>query len=218
VWSVAGKEENTKRISELGSQSGDGPAAVPGEQTAEGEPNELAGLKQTLAAKTDEAQGLQERYLRLAAEFDNFKKLAQKEQREFSRFANENILKELLPIIDNLERAIQAAKEQNENQNRNGLIQGVELTLKQFLEALTKFGVQPITSVGEPFDPACHQAVARVESAAPENSVVEEYQKGYRLHDRILRAAMVTVSTGPAGSPGGGSAAARQEERTSPRP
>lgn len=178
----------------------------------------MASLKQALTAKIDEAQGLQEKYLRLAAEFDNFKKLAQKEQREFSRFANENILKELLPIIDNLERAIQSAKELKENRSSNGLIQGVELTLKQFLEALTKFGVQPITSVGEPFDPTHHQAVARVESAAPENSVVEEYQKGYRLHDRILRAAMVTVSAGRVGSPDGGPAAAKQEERTSPHP
>jgi molecular chaperone GrpE len=216
---VAGKEENANRISELESQSGDGPVPDSGEQAAKGEQDKLAGIKQALAAKTDEAQGLQEKYLRLAAEFDNFKKLAQKEQREFSRFANENILKELLPIIDNLERAIQSAKEQKENRSSNGLIQGVELTLKQFLEALTKFGVQPIASVGEPFDPTHHQAVARVESAMlPENSVVEEYQKGYRLHDRILRAAMVTVSAGPAGSPGGGSAAAKREERTSSRP
>jgi molecular chaperone GrpE len=89
----------------------------------------------------------------------------------------------------------------------------VELTLKQFLEALAKFGVQPIASVGEPFDPARHQAVARVESAtAPENAVIEEYQKGYLLHERILRAAMVTVSIGPAGSPGKSAAAARRED------
>ncbi len=181
----------------------------------QGERDESADLKQALAAKTDEAQGLQEKYLRLAAEFDNYKKLAQKEQRDFSRFANENILKELLPVIDNLERAIKSAKESKGGQGANGLIQGVELTLKQFLETLTKFGVRPIASIGEPFDPAHHQAVARVESAAaPENSVVEEYQKGYLLHDRILRAAMVTVSVGPAGSPGGNDTSANRKNET----
>ncbi len=81
-------------------------------------------------------------------------------------------------------------------------MQGVELTLKQLTEALAKFGVRPIASVGEPFDPTCHQAVAQVESAAvAANTVVEEFQKGYLLHDRLLRAAMVSVSTGTQDKP-----------------
>ncbi len=95
-----------------------------------------------------------------------------------------------------------------ENPAGNGLLQGIELTLKQFSETLTKFGVTPVPSIGEPFDPAYHQAVTKLESAtSPENTVVEEYQKGYRLHERILRAAMVAVA-----APGSGGGAADAAE------
>jgi len=131
----------------------------------------------------------------LAAEFENFKRLAQRDQREYVRFANESLLKELLPMLDNLERALTSSKE---SPGSDGLIQGVELVLKQFLETLAKFGVRPVNSVGEPFDPSRHQAVAHVESADTSGKiVVEEYQKGYLLHDRILRAAMVAVADVP---------------------
>jgi molecular chaperone GrpE len=147
-----------------------------------------------LAEKTDECQALQEKYLRLAAEFENYKRIAQRDQREYSRFANEQVLKELLPVVDNLERAIQSAKASPES---NTIIEGVQLTLKQFLETLTKFGVQHISTVGQSFDPARHQAVTRIDDAdAPENTVVEEFQKGYLLHERVLRPAMVAVATG----------------------
>ncbi len=95
-------------------------------------------------------------------------------------------------MIDNLERAIGHSKNSS---GGDGLIQGVELTLKQFIETLGKFGVKPITSLGDVFDPSRHQAVAHLESpGAAENTVVEEYQKGYLLHDRILRPAMVAVA------------------------
>ncbi|TAJ07040.1 MAG: nucleotide exchange factor GrpE [Nitrospirae bacterium] len=156
-------------------------------------------LKQALASKTEEAQALHDKHLRLAAEFENYKRLAQKDQRDYARFANESLLKDLLPIIDNLERAIKAAKEAPKEGAKTGsLIEGVELTLKQFMDLLAKAGVRQITSVGEQFDPARHQAVARVESVgAADNTVVEEFQKGYLLHERMLRAAMVTVASAP---------------------
>lgn len=157
------------------------------------------GLNQALAAKTEEAQALHDKHLRLAAEFENYKRLAQKDQRDYARFASESLLKELLPIVDNLERAIKAAKEApKEGAKADSLIEGVELTLKQFMDLLAKAGVRQIASVGEQFDPARHQAVARVESpGAPDNTVVEEFQKGYLLHERMLRAAMVTVASAP---------------------
>lgn len=160
---------------------------------------ESSDLRQALASKTEEAQALQDKHLRLAAEFENYKRLAQKDQRDYARFANESLLKELLPIVDNLERAIKAAKDAPKEGAKSGsLIEGVELTLKQFIDVLAKSGVRQIVSVGEPFDPARHQAVARVESpGAQENTVVEEFQKGYLLHDRMLRAAMVTVASAP---------------------
>jgi molecular chaperone GrpE len=140
----------------------------------------------------EELQIFQDKYLRLAAEFENYKRLAQREQSESIRFGNESLLKNLLPIIDNLERAIRCAKDAGTS---GPLLEGVELTHKQFLETVGKLGVRQICSKSNPFDPAVHQAVAQVESGrvAP-NTVVEEFQKGYFLHDRILRPAMVSVA------------------------
>lgn len=143
-------------------------------------------------APVDEVKAAVDRYMRLAAEFENYKKRVQKDQAEYTKYANERLLKELLPALDNLQRALQHAQQPG---STNGLVQGVELTCKQYLETLSRFGVKPIPSVGLPFDPAVHQAVALVEAhegQAP-NTVVVEHEKGYYLHDRVLRPAVVTV-------------------------
>jgi len=172
------KDEIQNTISELGRTSSE----------SKEEPDSTG----TDPGSLDEIKALQDKYLRLAAEFDNYKRLSLREQRDSARFANEGLLKELLPILDNLERAVRSSKDKH---RRDGLIQGVELTLKQFMETLAKFGVRPIASVGQAFDPSRHEAVARVESnTVPAGSVVDEFQRGYYLHDRILRPAMVTVS------------------------
>ncbi|HEY6260416.1 MAG TPA: nucleotide exchange factor GrpE [Nitrospiraceae bacterium] len=158
------------------------------------EEGQVEKLQQALAAKAKEVNSLNDKYLRLAAEFDNYKRLTQRDQRDQIRFGNEQLLKELLPVVDNLERAIKAS--------RNGgssdiLIQGVDLTLKQLTGALTRFHVIPVETAGQPFDPAKHQAVTSVASEEiPERHVVDEFQRGYLLHDRILRPAMVSVSKG----------------------
>ena len=168
----------------------------PGDSPATEETGLVEQLQRALAEKTEKTKELNDKYLRLAAEFDNYKRLAQRDQRDLIRFGNEQLLKELLPVVDNLERAIEAS--------RNGgssdiLIQGVDLTLKQLTGALTRFHVIPVETVGQPFDPATHQAVASVVSQeVPEKHVVDEFQRGYLLHDRILRAATVSVSTGQA--------------------
>lgn len=163
---------------------------------------EIGLLKKELQDKIDECQALNDKYLRLYAEFENFKRRAQREQMEAVRFGNEKLIKELLSTIDNLERAIQYGKDHPPQEGEgNGLLEGVELTLKHFLDILKKMGVSPITSVGETFDPSRHQAVAQVESStSAANSVVEEFQKGYLLHDRILRPSMVTVASLPTDS------------------
>ncbi|MEK6632948.1 MAG: nucleotide exchange factor GrpE [Nitrospirota bacterium] len=154
------------------------------------------GMQAVLAAKEDECNALNEKYLRLAAEFENYKRLAQRDQREQIKFGNEQLLKELLPVVDNLERAIKAAHDKGSSA---ALVQGVDLTLKQLTGSLGKFGVQAVESMGKPFDPGSHQAVSQVPSdLIPSDHVLDEFQKGYRLHDRILRAAMVSVSSGPA--------------------
>lgn len=151
-------------------------------------------LQQALAAKTEEVKGLNDKYLRLAAEFDNYKRLIQRDQRDQIRFGNEQLLKELLPVVDNLERAIKASQNGGSS---DVLIQGVDLTLKQLTGALTRFHVIPVETAGQLFDPATHQAVTSVASEkVPGRHIVDEFQRGYLLHDRILRAAMVSVSTG----------------------
>jgi len=157
---------------------------------------ESSSIQDELAVKSEECKALNDKYIRLAAEFDNYKRLSQRDQRDQIRFGNEQLLKELLPVVDNMERAIKAA------QARGGdaaLVQGVELTLKQLSGSLVKFGVQTIETAGQEFDPSAHQAVSYGPSdTVPANKVLDEFQKGYRLHDRILRAAMVSVSSGPA--------------------
>ena len=140
---------------------------------------DIESIHQELEAKTEEARLTHDKYLRLAAEFDNYKRRSQRDQADGIRFANERLVKDLLPTLDNLERAIQSGQDQTSG---SGLLEGVQLTHKQFLETLTKLGVHQISSIGEVFDPSKHQAVAQVESDTGEpNTVVEEFQKGYFL-------------------------------------
>ncbi len=172
--------------------------AVPDADATAAETTESASSasEQQAPSLEEEIKAVQNRYLRLAAEFENYKKRAQKEQAEYTKYAHERLLKALLPVLDNLQRALQHAQQSG---GTNGLIEGVELTCKQYLEVLSRFGVRPIPSVGQPFDPTVHQAVATVDpkGQAP-NTIVEEYEKGYYLHDRVLRPAMVTVAaSGP---------------------
>jgi molecular chaperone GrpE len=190
---MAEHEESPNTFSELEQDAG----APRDEEPGVGSPGQTETARQSSTTPHAELQGLQDRYLRLAAEFENYKRLSQRDQREQARFANETLLRELLPTVDNLERALACAKD---GKGTDGLVQGVELTLKQLVETLAKFGVTAVAGPGQPFDPACHQAVARLESeTAPENTVVEVYQKGYFLHDRLLRAAMVAVAAPPSG-------------------
>ena len=182
------EKTNESAISESVEYRGDEAA-----QGAEVETNESTSSPeaQKSALSVEEGKAALDRYLRLAAEFENYKKRVQKDQAEYTKYANERILKDLLPVLDNLQRALQHAQQSD---GSNGLLQGVELTCKQYLETLSRFGVKPIPSVGLPFDPAVHQAVATVESEKHEpNMIVKEHEKGYYLHDRVLRPAMVTV-------------------------
>lgn len=171
-------------------------ALAPDTTSAAEEASLVTELQLALTAKAEEVRSLNDKYLRLAAEFDNYKRLIQRDQRDQIRFGNEQLLKELLPVLDNLERAIKASQEGGDS---NVLIQGVDLTLKQLTGVLSRFHVKPVETVGQLFNPATHQSVTSVASKKiPEQHVVEEFQRGYLLHDRILRAAMVSVSTGQA--------------------
>ena len=151
-----------------------------------------------MSAELEEArqklQESEEKVLRLAAEFENTKKRMQRERETSLKYAEENVLKELLPGIDNIERAVEQGRESN---SVDSLLEGIELTWKGLLATLEKFDVQAIVSVGEPFDPNIHEAVAMEETDEMEpNRVLKEFQKGYQYKDRLLRAAKVIVSKG----------------------
>jgi molecular chaperone GrpE len=166
------------------------------------EASDVGTLEETaLQAKTAELERALDRLLRLQAEFENYRKRAAREKTEFQRFANEGLLLDMLPVLDNLERAIAAARAA---EAPLPLLEGIDMTARLFRSALERAGVRPIQALGVPFDPAVHQAVAQVESAEEgELLVAEEIQRGYLLEGRILRAAMVKVSRGPAATSAG---------------
>jgi len=159
------------------------------------EEKEIEELKKKLEEKEKEAKEYYDRLLRAAADLENFKKRAVKEKEEWTKFANEDLIKSILPVIDNLERAVNHAEKVVDT---GVMIEGVRLTVKQILQTLTRFGLVPFESVGKPFDPSVHEAMLVVESDQHEpNHVVEEFQKGYLLNDRLLRPATVSVSKLP---------------------
>ena len=158
--------------------------------------SELQEIRQQLEKKESEAKENYDRFLRQVAELENFKKRMAREKGEAIRYANENLMKDLLPVLDNLERAVDHAQEGGGN--GKPLLEGVEMVLKGFLDVLNKYGVTQIPAKGESFDPEKHEAIARVESEAYEpNTVVEEHHKGYYLLDRLLRPSLVSVAKSP---------------------
>jgi molecular chaperone GrpE len=156
---------------------------------------EIEELKKKVEEKEKEVKEHHDRLLRVAADFDNYKKRAAREKEEWVKFANEDLIKSILPFVDNLERALNHSEKTEDIQS---LIEGIKLTIQQLLKILNKFGVSPIESLGKPFDPTMHEAMLVVETDQHEpNQVVEEFQKGYLLNDRLLRAATVSVSKLP---------------------
>ena len=161
---------------------------------------ESVDLKETEETEEDllqkerlHARNMEERFLRVNAEFENYKKRIIKENSERIKYFNLDLIKELLPSLDNLERAISHAK--SENKDFESMIEGLEMVNKMTHEVFEKFGVSRVNTVGEVFDPNIHQAVGVVQSdSVPENHIVEECLGGYLLHDRIIRPAMVRVS------------------------
>ena len=133
-----------------------------------------------------------EKVLRLSAEFENFKKRKQREIDEFKKFANETVFKQLLSVVDNLERAIDSATDAVEE---TSLLEGVKLTHKEILKLFESFNVKVVEAENQPFDPNFHQAVTHAQNNdVPDNTVINVLQKGYVLHDRLIRPAMVVVS------------------------
>ena len=171
-------------------------ATEEGVDSVDGE-TEVSDREPTVEERAADAESkykeMQDRYLRLNAEFDNYKKRMMRENSDRLKYFNMELIKELLPSVDNLERAISHAGD--ENSDLENMIEGLQMVYKGMQEAFGKFGVSEIESIGKEFDPNCHQAVGMIESQeVPENHVAEECLKGYYLHDRIIRPTMVRVS------------------------
>ncbi len=162
------------------------------EEESQEKEKEIEELKTMLEEKEKEFKEHHDRLLRLAADFENYKKRTAREKEDWGKFANEDLIRAILPFIDNLERALDHAQKVADT---GVLIEGVRLTIQQLLQTLNKFGLSSFQSVGKPFDPAVHEAMLVVETDKHEpNQVVEEFQKGYLLNDRLLRPATVSVS------------------------
>ena len=161
---------------------------------------ELAELREKLQSKEQESKENYERYLRQVAEVDNFKKRVNREKEDAIRYANENLIKDILPVMDNLERAIAHAQGGG---NGKPLVEGVEMVLRGLLDVFSKHGVVQVPAVGEVFDPGKHEAMAQVESSQYQpNTVINEHHRGYLLRDRLLRPALVTIAKAPQGKEG----------------
>ncbi|HKE11711.1 MAG TPA: nucleotide exchange factor GrpE [Myxococcota bacterium] len=157
---------------------------------AESESNELEALRAELQEKQD-------RLLRLQADFENFRRRTLKEREEAYQYGHQNLVKDLLPTVDNLERAIGHARKSG-HEDLDGLLQGIDLVQRELMGVLAKHGVTEIGALGQAFDPSVHEALAQVEDpTVPANTVVQVFQKGYRLRDRMLRPAQVVVSRTP---------------------
>lgn len=152
-------------------------------------------LASELEAAREEAQSYKDQYLRAEAEMSNLRRRAEKDVENAHKFGQEKLVKEILTVADNLERTLAAIE--TDSDDIQPLKEGVEMTLKDLLGTFSKFSIEPIDPEGEPFDPQLHQAMSMVENPEMEpNTVMAVMQKGYTLHGRLVRPAMVVVSKG----------------------
>ncbi|MGC9194239.1 MAG: nucleotide exchange factor GrpE [Syntrophobacteraceae bacterium] len=177
-------DEKTTEINEAGQD----------QVESEPSPEVKQDCPELLKKRDQELKEAQERTLRLAAELDNTRKRLEREKADCISYANESIMRHLVEVVDNLERAI----EHGEKENSSGLLEGVKMTLKTFLDVLAKFGAVPFESIGVVFDPNKHEAVLQEENPDyPDMTVTKEFQKGYMLRERLLRPARVAVARNP---------------------
>ncbi len=160
----------------------------PADEKAPSEVDEKEELKKSLGEAND-------KYVRLYADFENYKKIAARNKEELLKYANDDLMTDVLTVIDHLELALQHTEE---SKDPNPLAEGVELTLKELRNILEKHGLVIIDALNKPFDPAVHHAMSQIETEDVEvNTVVKEFRKGYMLKERVLRAAMVGVAKKP---------------------
>ena len=195
-------------------QQEDGPDGAGASNGASGAAAGKDAAANTVEALTAERDDMKDRMLRIAAEFENWKRRARKEQDDAEAKAREAVLRDMLDVIDNLERVVGAFEGNNAGAGKGApaadgaaVLKGVNLVLRLFQSKLERYNVKPIAARGEPFDPKVHEAISRVETAeVPPGAVAVELQRGYRIGDRLLRPAMVSVASAPAKAPEGGGA------------
>jgi len=203
---VAGGEDAAPTPAEAGAEHGAvnrGAAGMPaasGEEASRetggagesspGEPVDVEALRRQLAEQTARAEDYFQRLVRMQADFENYRKRVQREKEEYMKFAGEQVITALLPVLDNLELAL-AARDQDPAR----VAAGVEMIYRQLQDVLAREGLSPIKAVGEQFDPAFHEAVMQEENAAVrDNTVLEEFRRGYCFKERLIRPAMVKVA------------------------
>lgn len=186
---------NDKGTEAQDKQAEESVAAEAAEEEQQGQAGQASEADDPVAAAQAEVEKLKEQMLREQAETMNMRKRMQRDVENARKFALEKMAAELLPVVDNLERAIDAA---GTDEAVKPVVEGIQLTYKSFLDVLEKFNIKQINPVGEPFDPQFHEAVTMVPNPDMEpDSVMDVMQKGYTLNDRLLRAAMVVVSKAP---------------------
>lgn len=220
----AGDEVGKQVAADVGKLAGEGDGDAGGEEAGGASPDEVLEEfaldeepEAEVSAVEKELAETKDRMLRIAADFENYRKRARREQEEARVKGREEVLKELLPVFDNLDRAVEAAGAQTEGASASAIVEGVAMVQKQFEDGLARFGLKRFSAMGEVFDPNFHEAVAQVESpdAAP-GTVVQEFQKGYMLGERLLRASMVVVAKPKAADgPGAAESVERQEAAAS---
>ena len=169
-------------------------AAVPDSDGSEKEPSESEVSEEGAQHLSEELAEVEARGLRLLADYENFRKRALRERQEAARYGSQNLVKDLLSVVDNLDRAIGHAQ-QSEGGDLQSLLHGVELVQREFSVVLAKHHVIEIEALGRPFNPALHEAMAQIDSETAEpNSIIDVLEKGYQLHDRLVRPSRVVVA------------------------
>lgn len=189
---------------DAGGESSD--ADAPDEAAEPDAPDELAELRAQVEALEAEKKTLHDRLLRTAADLENSRRRHQKERDDLRRFGGESVLKGIVVIVDDLERALEHVRSQSsgDDTGTTSILEGIEMVFRKFLQTLERMGVTPVDAKGSVFDPHHHEAIQQVsDPSVPNNTVVQVFQKGYMLHDRLLRPALVVVAQGgpPAETP-----------------
>lgn len=213
-----------RQAEDQGQGEGQGPAAPAPEAEGTAQPGgetagEAARAGQEAGAAPEQpspearAEEYLDKYLRVQAEFDNFRKRMQREQTESLKYAQLPLLRELTSVMDNLERAIDHARDSDKPEHQS-FVSGLEMVTKQIQDIFGRFGMQRIEAQGQPFDPNRHEAVSLMETGEyPDHTVIEVMQPGYTLHDRIVRPAMVVVSKRPAAEQAGAETGQSEESQ-----